>query len=93
MVYSGESGPGGATVVRSMESIIATGWHPLPKLYGDRPPLALEAAADSAFSVGVAVSSPTCGANGWPHGSQKDTGPGDEDGLMKGLEGYVVLFC
>ena len=34
MDHSGGSGPGGATVVGSVGSITATGWHPVQKFPG-----------------------------------------------------------
>ena len=87
MVHSGGIGPGGTTVVRSMESITAVGWHPVPEFLGNRRPSAMETAAGSALAEGAAASASACGADGRPHGSKKNTRPGDVDGLLEGLEG------
>ena len=67
-------------------SITAKEWHLVHEFYGNRRPNALEAAAGSAFSKGAAAAAPACGAYDRSHGSQKDTGPGDEDGLLEGLK-------
>ena len=69
------------------------GWHLVQEFYGNRQPSALEAAAGSAFSEGATASAPACGAYGRSHGSQRDTGPGDEDDLLEGWRADVVLFC
>ena len=87
MGHSGGSGPEGTTVVRSMGNITAKGWHLVQEFYGNRRPSTLEAAAGSAFSEGAAASAPAYEAYGRRHWSQKDIGPGDEDGLLEGLEG------
>ena len=70
-----------------MGSFTATRWHFVQEFYENRRPSALEAAAGSAFSVDAIASAPACRAYGRPHGRQKDTGPGDEDGLLEVLEG------
>ena len=87
MGNGGGSRPGGTTVVRSIGKITATGWHLVQEFYEKRRPSALAAAAGSAFSAEAVVSSPACGTYGRSHGSQKDIEPGDEDGLLEGLEG------
>ena len=91
--HSGGNGPGGTTVVRSMSSIIATGWHLVQVIYGNRRPSALEAAVGSTFCEGTTASAPACGAYGRPHGSQNDTGPGDDDGQLEIWRVDVALFC
>ena len=87
MGHSEGSGPEGTTAVRSMGSITATGGHHVQEFTGNRRPSALEAASGSAFFQGTAAAAPACRGYGWPHKSQKDTGPGDEDGLLEELEG------
>ena len=47
----------------------------------------MEAAAGSALAEGATASASACGADDRPHGSQTNTRPSDEDGLLEGLEG------
>ena len=87
MGHSGGSRSGGTAVVHSMRSMTATGWHLVQQFYENRRPSALEAAAGTAFSKGAAASAPACRTYSRSHGSQKDTGPSDEDGLLERLKG------
>ena len=87
MGHSGGSRPGGTAVVHSMRSMTATGWNLEQEFYENRRPSELEAAAGAAFCKGAAASVPACRTYSRSHGTQKDTGPGDEDGLLERLKG------
>ena len=87
MVHRGGSRLGGTTAVRSVVNITATGRYLVQEFIGYRWPSTLEAIVGSTLSKSTSTSAPECGAYGRPHGRQEDAGQGDEDGLLKGMEG------
>ena len=70
-----------------MGDVTATGWHLIQKFLRHGLPSTLEAIIGSTLSKSTSASVPARGAYGRPHGRQEDAGQGDEDGLLKEMEG------
>ena len=65
----------------------ATGRHLVQKFLRHGRPGTLQAFVDSALSKGDAASALACRVYGRPYGRQENTGQGDENGLLEGMEG------
>ena len=83
----------GATVVRSMKDTTASGWRPVPELFGHRWPSTLEVVVGSALSKGGAASALACRAYSRPYGRHESTEQGDEMAYWRGWTADVALFC
>ena len=70
-----------------MGDIKVTGWHLVQKFLRHGRSSTLKAVVGSALSKGDAASSSTCRAYARLYGRQENTGHGDENGLLEGMEG------
>ena len=70
-----------------MGDLTATGRHIVHKFLRHGRPGTLKAVVGSALSKAKAVSALACRAYGWPYGRQENTGQGEENGLLEGMDG------
>ena len=76
-----------------MGGISAAGWHPVPKLSGNRRPSALKAAAGSALAEGAAASASAFGLKAGHMGVNKTQDRVMMMAYWRGWRTDVALFC